>query len=126
MNRDEGFTLIEVLIAVVLVGLVVGSVIISSVNLSNVNARTQLQSLEVSAARAVALHFAATLPTPGQVLSGPVSRIIALNDLSEEQRNLMSRFGYTLSSTSNQLTLTIARLDVHPDPNTLNLVMQQR
>jgi len=123
-SSTSGFTLIEVLIATVLVGLIIGSVVISSVNLSSVNARAQLQSLEATAARAVALRYATTPPDAGTALTGPVSDVIALNDLSSNESDLMSRFVYVLSIHNTITTLNIHRSDLHPDPQPLIITAQ--
>lgn len=118
---SQGFTLIEILTAIVLIALVLGTVVISNIRLAEINSRAEVQALEASAAEGIAQIYANDLPSVGTTVSGRVTNVVPLQQLSPSEREVWSLLTYSLTRSSNIIVITITRSDVVPDPNPLTI-----
>lgn len=118
MNR-QGFTVVEVLIALGIVGLVVSSIVINNVRLAEMNSRAQVQTLEASAAEGIAQLYVNALPTG--TVQGKVADALPNEPLDTSERAIWSVLNYTITNTGSTVQITIGRRDLTPDPNPLSI-----
>lgn len=120
-SSREGFSLVEVLIAVTLIALVLGSVVASNVRLAEMNSRAEVQTAQASAAEGIAQLYVGDVPADGEVRSGRVSTALPLRAMPEEDKAIWNVLEYQLQRSGNTLTIEISRSDVSPDPNPLRI-----
>lgn len=120
-SSREGFSLVEVLIAVTLIALVLGSVVASNVRLAEMNSRAEVQAAQASAAEGIAQLYVGDVPADGEVRSGRVSTALPLRAMPEEDKAIWNVLEYRLQRSGNTLTIEISRSDVSPDPNPLRI-----
>ncbi|GGI87884.1 type II secretion system protein [Deinococcus wulumuqiensis] len=120
-SSREGFSLVEVLIAVTLIALVLGSVVASNVRLAEMNSRAEVQTAQASAAEGIAQLYVGDVPADGEVRSGRVSTALPLRAMPEEDKAIWNVLEYRLQRSGNTLTIEISRSDVSPDPNPLRI-----
>lgn len=120
-SSREGFSLVEVLIAVALIALVLGSVVASNIRLAEMNSRAEVQAAQASAAEGIAQLYVGNVPASGEVRSGRVSTALPLRAMPEEDKAIWNVLEYRLQRNGNTLTIEISRSDVSPDPNPLRI-----
>ncbi|KQR11259.1 prepilin-type N-terminal cleavage/methylation domain-containing protein [Deinococcus sp. Leaf326] len=120
-HRQAGFTVIEVLVAFVVLSIGIGMIIQNNIALTEINSRAEVQSLQATAAEALAERYAAqSLPT-GSTIQGNVSAAVPLRDLDNERdRAVWNVLAYTVARPStDRVTITVSRRDIPNDSNAL-------
>lgn len=121
-QRAAGFTILEVLIAVVLLGVALGAIISTTIEMGEIGARAEVQAVAASAAEAVAVQYALTPPAAGETLRGNVGTDVSVPGLTEEQREIANRLNYQLTGlTGGAVRIRVDRTDVTNDPYALEL-----
>ena len=120
-SSREGFSLVEVLIAVALIALVLGTIVASNIRLAEMNSRAEVQAAQASAAEGIAQLYVGDVPADGEVRSGRVSDALPLGNLTDEEKAVWNVLRYRLDRQGDTMTIEISRSDVSPDPNPLHL-----
>lgn len=121
-QAQAGFTVVEVLIAFVIFAIAVGLLISSNISLTETNSRAEVQSLQASAAEALAQRYASQSLTVGSTIQGSVKDAVALEDLTDRDRAVWNVLTYTIARPATErVTIAVSRRDIANDPNPLVL-----